>query len=328
VYAKQQLYNKEQNKMKTEEFTQAVTTSIHPDTQLGLVALTVADLDVSTTFYRDTLGFEVLQNNSKQAVLGAGGTPLLVLHGLPGAGPAPTNRTGLTGLYHFAILVPTRLDLGRSLLHMVESGYPLGGASDHLVSEALYLSDPDNNGIEIYRDRPRNEWPHRNGQLQMASDPLDLHALIAEAQADPRPWNGLAAGTRLGHMHLQVADIPQARDFYHGVLGFDIIFDWERMGALFVSAGGYHHHLGLNTWHSRGGRPAPDGSAGLRYFTVQLPDGDALAEVLARLDAANVPYREENGGVVVDDPWRNGILLTTGAKLPDEVASPMSIATK
>ena len=295
-----------------QQSTQPTTTSIHPDTQLGLVALTVADLPRSMAFYQDVLGFELLQEGPEQAVLGAGGTPLLVLHELPGAGPAPTNVTGLTGLYHFAILVPTRADLARSLLHMVESGYPLGGASDHLVSEALYLSDPDNNGIEIYRDRPREEWPRKGGQLQMASDPLDLRALIAEAQADPRPWNGLAAGTRLGHMHLQVADIPQARDFYHGVLGFDIVFDWERMGALFVSAGGYHHHLGLNTWHSRGGRPAPEGSAGLRYFTVLLPDEDALAPVLTRFDAAGISYRQDNGGVVVDDPWRNSILLLTG----------------
>jgi catechol 2,3-dioxygenase len=304
-----------------QQSTQTTSTSIHPDTELGLVALTVADLTRSIAFYQDVLGFELLQEGSEQAVLGAGGTPLLVLHEKRDAGPAPTNVTGLTGLYHFAILVPTRADLARSLLHMVESSYPLGGASDHLVSEALYLSDPDNNGIEIYRDRPREEWPRRGGQLQMASDPLDLRALISEAQADPRPWNGLAAGTRLGHMHLQVADIPQARDFYHGVLGFDIVFDWERMGALFVSAGGYHHHLGLNTWHSRGGRPAPEGSAGLRYFTVYLPDKAALAPVLARLDKAGISYRQENGGVVVEDPWRNGILLLTGTALPGEVAS-------
>ncbi|MDQ3930773.1 MAG: VOC family protein [Chloroflexota bacterium] len=304
-----------------QQSTQTTSTSLHPDTELGLVALTVRDLSRSVAFYRDVLGFELLQEGGEQAVLGAGGTPLLVLHEKQDAGPAPTNRTGLTGLYHFAILVPSRADLARSLLHMVESGYPLGGASDHLVSEALYLSDPDNNGIEIYRDRPREEWPRRGGQLQMASDPLDLRALLAEAQADPRPWNGLAAGTRLGHMHLQVADIPQARDFYHGVLGFDIVFDWERMGALFVSAGGYHHHLGLNTWHSRGGRPAPEGSAGLRYFTVYLPDEAALAPVLARLDKAGIPYRRENGGVAVEDPWRNGILFLTGTTLPDEVPS-------
>src|SRR5688500_7404536 len=195
------------------------STSIHPDTYLGLVALTVADLARSLAFYRDVLGFQLLQKNGEQAVLGVAGTPLLLLHELPDALPAPTNVTGLTGLYHFAILVPTRADLARSLLHLVESGYPLSGASDHLVSEALYLSDPDNNGIEIYRDRPRDQWPRINNQLQMASDPLDLHALITEAKADTRPWDGLAAGTRLGHIHLQVADIPQARDFYHGVLG-------------------------------------------------------------------------------------------------------------
>lgn len=295
--------------MKAEESTRVSATSIHPDTQLGLVALTVADLDRSTDFYRDVLGFQVLKEEEGQAVLGTAETPLLVLHELKNALPAPTNRPGLTGLYHFAILVPTRADLARALLHLVESGHSLSGASDHLVSEALYLSDPDNNGIEIYRDRPRDEWPRKNNVLQMATDPLDLRALISEAQADPRPWNGLAEGTRLGHMHLQVAHIPKAREFYSGILGFDVMFDMERMGALFLSAGGYHHHLGLNTWHSRGGKPAPEGSAGLRYFTVLLPDEESRGEVLARLDAAGVPHREENGGVVVEDPWRNALLL-------------------
>ena len=307
--------------MTNQQSTQLTSASIHPSTDLGLVALTVADLARSLAFYQDVLGFDLLQKDTEQAVLGAAGIRLLLLHELPDALPAPTNVTGLTGLYHFAILVPTRADLARSLLHLIESGYPLSGASDHLVSEALYLSDPDNNGIEIYRDRPSDQWPRSNGQLQMASDPLDLRALVAEAKADDRPWTGLAAGTRLGHMHLQVADIPQARDFYHGVLGFDIIFDWERMGALFLSAGGYHHHLGLNTWHSRGGRPAPEGSAGLRYFTIHLPDAEALAEVLARLDSAGIPHREERGGVVVEDPWRNTIFLATGKTMPTEVAA-------
>jgi catechol 2,3-dioxygenase len=207
--------------------------------------------------------------------------------------------------------VPTRADLARSLYNLVKSGYPLGGASDHLVSEALYLSDPDGNGIEIYRDRPREDWPRVNGQLQMASDPLDLRALLNEAAADPRPWEGLSAGTRLGHMHLQVGDISATRDFYHGLLGFDIIYDMERMGAIFLSAGGYHHHIGANTWHSQGGRPSPEGSAGLRHFTVHVPGDDALGQVLARLDAAGVPYRREGAGVVVEDPWRNAVLFTT-----------------
>jgi catechol 2,3-dioxygenase len=290
---------------------QLTPTSIHPDTQLGVVTLTVADLTRSVDFYRDVLGFKVLKEDKGSALLGAGNSPLLALHEVKGAGPAPTNRDGFTGLYHFAILVPTRADLGRSLYNVVKSGYPLGGASDHLVSEALYLSDPDGNGIEIYRDRPRADWPRMNGQIRMASDPLDLHALIKEAQNDPRPWEGLAEGTRLGHMHLQVGDIPQARDFYHGVLGFDIIVEMERMGAIFLSAGGYHHHIGANTWHSRGGRPSPEGSAGLRHFSVHLPDAEALGQVLARLDAVGIPYREETNGVMVEDPWRNGVLLTT-----------------
>ncbi|MGI8586268.1 MAG: VOC family protein [Chloroflexia bacterium] len=283
--------------------------TLHPDTEIGVIALTVADLARSRDFYRVVLGFSLLREDAGYAVLGAGAVPLLVLHEQQGAPPAPAEATGL---YHFAILVPTRADLARSLLHLVESGYRLGGAADHLVSEALYLSDPDGNGIEIYRDRPRDAWPRSGGRIQMATDPLDLRALLREAQADPRPWIGLPEGTRLGHMHLQVGDIPQARAFYHGLLGFDVTVDMEHMGAIFVSAGGYHHHLGLNTWQSRGGSPAPAGSAGLRYFSIRLPDADALAPVLARLDAAGVPHREENGGVAFEDPWHNAILLTTG----------------
>jgi catechol 2,3-dioxygenase len=292
-------------------------TALHPATDMGLVALTVADLARSVSFYQDVLGFTLLSRGADDAVLGTPATPLLLLHEQPGAPPSPPNATGL---YHFAILVPDRAALARSLLHLAESGYALGGASDHLVSEALYLSDPDDNGIEIYRDRPRAEWPRKDGQVQMATERLDLRALLREAQADPQPWTGLPDGTRLGHMHLQVADIPTARDFYHGVLGFDLVVDWERMGALFVSAGGYHHHIGLNTWQSRGGRPAPAGSAGLRYYTIRLPDAAALAPVLARLDAAGVPYREENGGVALADPWGNAILLTTGTAVPAEAA--------
>jgi len=302
----------------TQQTTQTTTQSIpsiHPDTDLGLLALIVGDLENSKSFYQEVMGFKLLRETEGRAVLGAGDKPLLVLEEEAGAPPAPTRATGL---YHFAILLPSRDDLAHWLLHLVQSGYPLGGASDHLVSEALYLSDPEGNGIEVYRDRPREDWPRFNGSIQMATDPLDLRALLLEAQATPRPWNGLPEGTRLGHMHLQVADIPQARDFYHGVLGFDIVVDMERMGALFISAGGYHHHIGLNTWHSRGGRPRPDGYAGLGYFTVRLPDADALAPVLARLDTAGIPYREDKGGIATEDPWRNTIVFLTEPTSPDE----------
>lgn len=295
--------------------------SLHPDTHMGLLSLTVGDLVKQLAFYRDVMGFALLSENKGHAVLGVGTTPLLVLHELPGAPAFPPNATGL---YHFAILLPTRADLGRWLLHLVESGYPLSGASDHLVSEALYLSDPEGNGIEVYRDRAREEWPRRDGAIQMATDPLDLRALVNEVQAEPHAWQGLPEGTRLGHMHLQVADIPTARRFYSEVLGFDVVVDMERWGALFVSAGGYHHHLGLNTWQSRGGRPAPEGSGGLRYFTIVLPDAEALASVLARLQAEGVPYREENGSVVFEDPWRNQVVLTTGTSVPADASSTSS----
>ena len=282
--------------------------SIHPETDLGIVALTVRDLAGLLEFYSDVMGFQVLQEEPGRVVLGAGGTPLLELH--EDAGASPFSRSS-TGLYHFAVLLPTRKDLGRWLLHLAESGYPLGGASDHLVSEALYLSDPEDNGIEVYRDRPREDWPRVDGTLQMATDPLDLRALVEEARDDPQPWSSLPTGTRLGHMHLQVADIPKAREFYNGVLGFDVIVDMERMGALFLSAGGYHHHIGMNTWHSRGRGPGAEGGAGLRYFTVLLPNVSALSEVLARLEAAGIPYNQEQDGVVVEDPWRNKILFLT-----------------
>ncbi|MGZ6390809.1 MAG: VOC family protein, partial [Ktedonobacterales bacterium] len=213
--------------------------------------------------------------------------------------------------YHFAILVPTRADLGRWLQHWLELGLPLPGQGDHLVSEALYLSDPDGNGIEIYRDRPRSEWRWVNGTVQMAVDPVDIRGVLEEAQREGQPWTGMAPGTRLGHMHLQVGDIPQAEAFYHDVLGFDIT---ARMpSALFVSAGGYHHHIGMNTWHSRGAGPAPDGFAGLRFFTIESPTEEARANLVARARAADRDAREHDGVVAIDDPWNNTILLTVGA---------------
>jgi len=296
----------------TQQPTQTVTTSIHPDTHVGLVALAVSNLEESLVYYTQGLGFQVLKKDAQSALLGAlDGTPLLQLTELKGATPWPRGGVSYTGLYHFAILMPTRADLGRWLRHWLTIGQDLPGQGDHLVSEALYLEDPDGNGIEIYRDRPRSEWPRVNGQIQMASDPVDIRGLLADAESEDKPWEGMPAGTRMGHVHLQVADIPEARAFYNGILGFDIIIDWERMGALFVSAGGYHHHLGMNTWHSRGRGPASENSVGLRYLTVHMPNETALNEVLARLDAANVSYERNSDGVVVEDPWHNKLLFVT-----------------
>lgn len=284
--------------------------TLDPATQVGLLSLAVANLERSVTFYRDALGFAVLERGASQATLGAGDAPVLLLTEVPGATPWPHDRQSYTGLYHFAILVPTRADLGRWLRHWLELGLPMPGQGDHLVSEALYLSDLDGNGIEIYRDRPRSEWRWVNGTVQMATDPVDIRGVLEEAQREERPWAGMAPGTRLGHMHLQVGDIPQAEKFYHGVLGFDIVAHMP--SALFVSAGGYHHHIGMNTWHSRGAGPAPTGFAGLRFYTIESPTEEARASIVARVHEAGLNVNERDGVVSIHDPWHNVIVLTVG----------------
>jgi catechol 2,3-dioxygenase len=237
------------------------------------------------------------------ASLGAPDRPFLELHGDPAA--LPLNRRA-TGLFHFAILVPDRAHLARSLRRIAEARWPLSGASDHLVSEALYLSDPDGNGIEIYRDRPREEWPHRDGQLEMATLPLDLDSVLAESSDNS---SSMPAGTAVGHVHLQVSDLDEVERFYSGVLGFDVTVRGYP-GALFVSAGGYHHHLGLNTWNSAGAAPPPPGSIGLRTFEVVLPDRAAFDDTLDRVRAAGIEGETADGGMLVRDPSGNGVLLT------------------
>jgi len=284
--------------------------SIDPNTNIGSTHLTVADLARSERFYTSVLGFRPLTRTNDTLTLTAdGATPLLALTELPGAPPKPARATGL---YHFAILTPSRLDLARSLRRLAEMRYPLSGASDHLVSEALYLDDPDGNGIEIYRDRPRAEWPRPGGQIQMATDPLDIDGILAELERDDQPWDGLAATTTIGHMHLHVADLKAAEAFYHGVLGFDIIVRYGP-SALFVSAGGYHHHIGLNTWAGVGAPPAPAGSAGLRHFIVRLPNQAALDAVLTRVREAEIGIDDHADGALVRDASRNAVVLATAA---------------
>lgn len=287
------------------------TASIHPATEIGLLSLTVADLARSIAFYSQALGFEVLHHDASDATLGAAGTPLLLLTEQADATPWPHDRYGYTGLYHFAILMPTRADLGRWLRHWLELGFPLPGQGDHLVSEALYLSDPDGNGIEIYQDRPREQWMRVNGQIRMASDPVDIRGLLSDGDATGQPWTGLPTGTKLGHMHLQIGDVDLAEAFYHGVLGFDLIF--RMPSALFLSAGGYHHHIGMNIWHSKDAPSAPSGTAGLRFFTVVLPSEEALQSVLSRVSKAGVAYARSGDTVVLQDPWNNTILLVVGS---------------
>ncbi len=298
--------------------------AIDPATTVGLLSLTVTDLARSLTFYTTALGFALLDQADGAATLGVDGTPLLLLTEHPGAQPWPHDRYGYTGLYHFALLLPARADLGRWLRHWLELGLPLPGQGDHLVSEALYLSDPDGHGIEVYRDRPRGDWTWANGRVQMAADPVDIQGLLGEAERAGEPWRGLPHGTRLGHMHLQIGAIHEAAAFYHDILGFDIVAQMPT--ALFVSAGGYHHHIGLNTWHSRGAGPAPASTATLRFFTIDLPSEDARAAVLRRLDDAGRRYTRTGAAVAVQDPWRNTILLQVGAAASAGAAGALTAA--
>jgi catechol 2,3-dioxygenase len=287
----------------------AAGVSIDPATMLGPATLAVADAGRSLRFYRDLLDFQVLRAGEREIVLGAAGAELLRLEVQADLRPRAHDTTGL---YHVAILLPSRVDLAHMLRRLAEARYPIG-ASDHLVSEALYLSDPDENGLEIYRDRPRAEWRYQpDGQIQMDTLRLDLADVLGELERGAAPWNGMPAGTRIGHMHLQVADLRAAEAFYHGVLGFDITVQLFKFGALFLSAGGYHHHIGLNTWQSAGASPAPPDTAGLRSFVVELPSPAALEQVRARIAAAGLPTRERAGALAVDDPWRNTVVLKVG----------------
>ncbi len=287
--------------------TAAATTPTLPDaTALGAIRLTVADLDTMRDFYARAIGLEVLAEEDGLVRLGAGGHALVELQGDPAAAPrAP--RT--TGLFHLALLVPSRAALAAAVRRVVEGGGRLGGASDHLVSEALYLRDPEGNGIELYRDRPRSEWAYTGDEVQMATIALDLDAVMAELPEERAP---MPAGTRLGHVHLNVGDLRAAEDFYSGVLGFDVMVRGYP-GALFVAAGGYHHHIGLNTWNGEGvPAPAP-GSRGLAWFELALPP-EAVAALVARARSAGVPVEERPGGPLLRDPFGTGVLVT---KAPD-----------
>lgn len=304
----------------TESSLPAGAPSIDPATEMGLLALAVADLERSLAYYTRAIGFDLMRREPGQVVLGVGATPLLLLVEQPGAQPWPRGGRSYTGLYHFAILLPTRADLGRWLRHWLALGMPAPGQGDHLVSEALYLEDPDGHGIEVYRDRPRAQWDWVDGQVRMDSLPVDIEGVLAEAERAGEPWTGLPEGTKIGHVHLQVGDLAQAAAFYHDLLGFDIV---ARMpGAHFVSAGGYHHHLGLNVWHSQGAAAAPEGVVDLRFFTVAFADEAARQAVLARLQSAGVPVTQRGDVAIVHDPWGNRIALRVGtpARTPDFAA--------
>ena len=235
------------------------------DAHIGSVSLTVTDLDRSLSFYRDILGFEELSRNGATAMLSANGDRVLIE--LLERRDAISRPKRSAGLFHFAILVPSRAALGRSLRRLADQQWPLSGVADHLVSEALYLNDPDGLGLEIYRDRPRDTWRAADGEVAMASDPLDVQSVASEPGAETA-WLGLEAGTVIGHVHLHVSTIEAGEAFYCGEIGFEPMVR-SYPGALFVSAGGYHHHLGMNTWVGVGAPAPPENAVGLRSFTVE-----------------------------------------------------------
>lgn len=283
---------------------------------LGPVRLAVRDLDRSLEFYGQVLGLAVLSRDGAQAVLGVAdtATPLVLLEADASLHPAaPRSRLGL---FHFAILLPDRGFLGRFVAHLSAIG-ARAGASDHLVSEALYLSDPDGHGIEVYADRPRSAWSVEDRQLSMRTEPLDLRDLI-RAGGD-EPWRGMPADTTMGHLHLHVGDIAQAEHFYHGALGFDKMV-WSYPGARFLSAGGYHHHLGLNTW-AAGAPPAGPKDARLLAWEIVLASAADLSTVVARLTAAGVHTESLAGDTL-------GAGLRTGLLARDPWGTPLRIVAK
>jgi catechol 2,3-dioxygenase len=270
----------------------------------GAVRLNVGDAGRAEAFYAQTIGLHRVGEPEPEVTrLGANQSALVELVEAPGAPRRPPNTTGL---FHLAILLESRAELARAMNRVLQSGWSLGGASDHLVSEALYLSDPEGNGIELYRDRPRAEWRHVDGRLQMSSLPLDLDALGAEAGGDPGS-GGVGSGARIGHLHLNVADLERTEAFYCGLLGFEVTVRGYP-GALFVSTGGYHHHLGFNTWAGPGAPSPPAGALGLNRFELVVDSQAPLDRVAARLAEAGVEaYSDE--GVQVADPSGIRLLL-------------------
>jgi catechol 2,3-dioxygenase len=272
---------------------------------MGPVHLTVADLDRSLGYYRGAIGLEVLDRAASRASLGVGGSELLILSEEAGARPA----RGHTGLYHFALRVPDRPSLARWLAHAARERVPLVGLSDHFVSEAIYLSDPDEHGIEVYADRPRDIWEGRVDR--MTTLPLDVDSLFGELDdSAAEPFDGLPEASDMGHVHLRVARVPDTIDFYRDVLGFDLMVDLHNSAA-FLGAGGYHHHIGANIWESRGAPPPPPGSAALRHATILLPTPEERDRAAARVADTGQEPQTVPEGVLIHDPSQNALILST-----------------
>jgi catechol 2,3-dioxygenase len=280
-----------------------MTSKLTTTTPHGYTHLSVKDLNRSLTFYRDALGLQVLEQDSDSAALGAGQTKLLMLTKIPDA--VRPGRS--TGLYHVALRLPSRAGLAAFVNHLIESQTPVQGVSDHKVSEAIYLPDPEGNGIEVYHDRPAEDWYDASGDLILTTQPLDLDSVLAELPTENNAWQEMPAGTVVGHIHLHVAELEATRHFYGDLLGMDLVTEYGD-SALFFSWDGYHHHVGANIWNGKGAPTPPPNAVGLRYFTLEL-EQERLDEIRARLKADGIEIEQKHGGLFVHDPAGNGMVL-------------------
>jgi catechol 2,3-dioxygenase len=300
------------NQLQTSDKTEF---SIHPATLIGHVSLTVANLENQIAFYQQVLGFQLHWREGNKAGLGAGGADLLRLTEEPNV----RKYQRVTGLYHFAVLFPNRRELAIAMARLFALKYP-NSPTDHIMTKTTYLDDLEGNGIELYCESPEDgkwtmssgkyETRRADGSLSNGREPLDVDALFTHLTEDDRLDVSIPKETRMGHVHLHVRNVDEAVDFYHGIIGFDIMGVAKAFQMGFVSAGGYHHHLGLNTWQGEGAPPPPPDAVGLRYFTVELPNQKALDEVVARIDKAAIPSNQTENGLLVHDPSQNGMMLT------------------
>lgn len=279
--------------------------SLPPDTHIAYVRLVVRDMKRALAFYHDALGLRLLSGNAQQTLLAADSASSFLIELIAHADAIAQPRRS-AGLYHVAIRLPNRAALARTVYRLVALGVRFQGASDHQVSEAIYLADPDGNGLELYRDRPRSEWRMDGAQVTMGSDPLDTEALLREGAHDYGTWTGIDPATDIGHVHLHVSNLAHAEAFYCDALGFDVM-QRNYPGALFVAAGGYHHHLGLNTWAGEGVPPAPENAVGLRALGVRIPDVTAWSAALERLRAAGAGVTMDAGGRIAHGMSNDGM---------------------
>jgi catechol 2,3-dioxygenase len=290
--------------------------SIHPATGIGQISLKVADLENQLAFYQQAMGFKLHWREGNKAGLGAGNKDLLRLTEEPNL----KRFRGVTGLYHVAYLFPNRRELAIAMGRLFALKYP-NAPTDHIMTKTTYLDDLEGNGIELYAESPEDgTWTIKDGNFEArradgswsdGREPLDVNALFNHIKEDDRLDVPIPPEAKIGHVHLHVRDIDEAVDFYHGVIGFDIMGISKGIGMAFVSAGGYHHHIGLNTWQGRGAPQAPADALGLRHFTVELHDQKALDKVVGRLEKAGIPSNQTEDGLLVYDPSQNGVILTT-----------------